>query len=222
MKRYAIIVAGGSGTRMQGAMPKQFLDLSGKPILMHTLERFHRPGIEIILVLHSGFHDYWKQQCLSHNFHVPHLLIGGGKSRAESVRNGLELTVQPSVIAVHDAVRPFISPVFLERLYSEAEAHGTAIPVLPVKETLRQLTAEGSITVDRDQYRLVQTPQVFKSEILHEAFENEGYDRFTDEASLVESMSNCSLHLTAGEETNIKLTVPADLYLAAHFLSSGH
>jgi 2-C-methyl-D-erythritol 4-phosphate cytidylyltransferase len=222
MKRYAIIVAGGSGTRMQGVLPKQFLDLAGKPILMHTLERFHRPGIEIILVLHSGFHDYWKDQCVAHDFHVPHLLVGGGKSRAESVRNGLELTVQPSLIAVHDAVRPFISPGFIERLFKEAQANGTAIPVLPVKETLRQLSPEGSKTVDRDQYRLVQTPQVFRSEILHEAFEADGYDRYTDEASLVESISLFPLHLTAGEETNIKLTVPADLYLAAHFLSSGH
>jgi 2-C-methyl-D-erythritol 4-phosphate cytidylyltransferase len=131
------------------------------------------------------------------------------------------MTQNPSIIAVHDAVRPFVSAGFLERLFKEAEANGTAIPVLPVKETLRKLDLTGSSTVHRDEYRLVQTPQVFKSEILHEAFQNSEIEKFTDEASLVESLGKYALHLTAGEDMNIKLTVPADLHLAAFYLSRG-
>lgn len=215
MKRYAIIVAGGSGTRMQGTLPKQFLDLAGKPVLMHTLEKFHRPGLELILVLHPEYHEYWREQCREHNFHFPHTVVKGGKTRAESVRNGLELIGNESIVAVHDAVRPFISATFLERLFREAEENGTAIPVLPVKETLRKITENGNETVDRDHYRLVQTPQVFRGEILKNAFLQSDYNRYTDEASLVEAEGSYKLHLTAGEEINIKLTVPDDLQWAA-------
>src|SRR5687767_13526042 len=136
MKRYAIIVAGGSGTRMQGTLPKQFLNLGGRPVLMHTLEKFHRPGLEIILVLNSAWHNYWKEQCIALDFHVPHQITGGGASRAESVRKGVELTGNDALIAVHDAVRPFITPQFLQRLFEEAAIFGSAVPVLPVKETL--------------------------------------------------------------------------------------
>ena len=214
MKRYAIIVAGGSGTRMQGTLPKQFLSLAGRPVLMHTLEKFHRPGIEIILVLSNAWYQYWKEQCLELNFHVPHQLADGGANRAESVRNGLTLTGNDALIAVHDAVRPFITPGFLQRLFDEAAIFGSAIPVLPVKETLRHLEGESSVTVNRDEYRSVQTPQVFQSEILKKAFLNPDYASFTDEASLVDSTGCGPLHLTAGEEMNIKLTVPADLFLA--------
>src|SRR5687767_3779752 len=117
MKRYAIIVAGGTGTRMQGVLPKQFLELAGKPVLMHTLANFHRPGLEIILALHPEYHTYWKEQCLAAGFHVPHVLVAGGATRAGSVRNGLEKVENPSLVAVHDAVRPFISVSFLERLF---------------------------------------------------------------------------------------------------------
>jgi 2-C-methyl-D-erythritol 4-phosphate cytidylyltransferase len=221
MKRYAIIVAGGKGTRMQGTLPKQFLEVSGKPVLMHTLEKFHRPGLEIILVLHPDFHAYWQEQCNAFSFNVPYTLVAGGNSRAQSVINGLDCIQNPSLIAVHDAVRPFIKTAFLERLFTEAEEMGSAIPVLPVKETMRHLGPEGSRTVNRDEYRLVQTPQVFKSEILKEAFLNPDFAAFTDEASLVEATGKFPLHLTAGEEQNIKLTVPADLHLAAYYLSGG-
>lgn len=220
MKRYAILVAGGVGSRMQGTLPKQFLELAGRPVLMHTLERFHRPGIEIILVLHPDYHTYWKEQCLAGNFSVPHLLVAGGQTRAGSVRNGLEKVENNSLVAVHDAVRPFVSAAFLERLYREAEKEGTAIPVMPVKETLRQLNNEGSQTVNRDEYRLVQTPQIFRSELLKEAFRNPAFEKFTDEASLVEETLQRRLHLTAGEEENIKLTVPADLKWAGYYIST--
>lgn len=219
MKRYAIIVAGGSGTRMQGTLPKQFLALGGRPVLMHTLEKFHRPGIDIILVLNKAWHQYWKEQCLANEFHIPHDLVDGGNTRAESVRNGMKNIGNGALVAVHDAVRPFISPNFLLRLYEEAAQFGSAIPVLPVKETLRHLQKDGSVTVSRDEYRIVQTPQVFQSEILIKAFLNPEYSSFTDEASLADSTDCGPLHLTAGEETNIKLTVPADLFHAEWLLS---
>lgn len=217
-KRCAVIVAGGQGIRMQGVLPKQFLEVNGLPVLMHTINRFNIPGIELILVLKDDYHQYWKDQCKALNFDVPHRLVAGGNTRADSVLNGIKDLHADSFVAVHDAVRPILTEAFIQRLFAAAEKFGTAVPVVPVKYTLRHVTDDASITVPRDEFVMVQTPQVFNSGLLQKAFMTEGYDRYTDEASLYEASGNGPVHLETGEENNIKLTVPADLILAGILL----
>lgn len=217
MKKFAIIVAGGQGIRMQGALPKQFLELSGEPVLAHTLRRFHLPDVHLILVMHPDYLVYWSERAAGLTGLPAHQLVSGGTTRGESVRNGLQSISEEGLVAVHDAVRPVFSPGLVQRLYEEALQHGSAIPVVPVKDTLRRLTNEGSTTVPRDQYRAVQTPQVFLISRLKAAFQHAHAQEFTDEASLVEA-AGFPVHLSAGEENNIKITVPADLPAAAALL----
>lgn len=217
MKRFAIIVAGGQGIRMQGTLPKQFLPLEGEPVLLHTLRRFHLPGIRIILVMNAGYIDYWKELC-SELTNVPeHEIVPGGDTRALSVLNGLKSITEDGMVAIHDAVRPLCSADLIHRLYEECVIHGSAIPVIPVKDTLRLLDENGSKTVPREQYRAVQTPQVFRLKTLLEAFDIPDAERYTDEASIFQA-SGHPVHLSEGEESNIKLTVPSDMLLAASFL----
>ena len=225
MERYAILVAGGQGLRMGGDVPKQFLPLNGKPVLMHTIERFLEvfPDIHIIIVLPQGQHDYWHALCSKHGFADTFQLAMGGPSRFHSVLNGLSAIpaeVSQAVVAVHDGVRPFVSKETLRRCYDEAEQSGTAVPVLPVVETIRELLPEGgSRTVPRDNYRLVQTPQVFQLNILRQAYEQPFSAHFTDDASVVESLG-IPISLVEGNRENIKLTTPADLLLAHGILEA--
>lgn len=225
MERYAILVAGGQGLRMGGDVPKQFLPLNGKPVLMHTIERFLEvfPDIHIIIVLPQGQHDYWHALCSKHGFADTFPLALGGPSRFHSVLNGLSAIpaeVSQAVVAVHDGVRPFVSRETLVRCYDEAEHSGTAVPVLPVVETIREILPEGgSRTVPRDNYRLVQTPQVFLLNILRQAYEQPFSAHFTDDASVVESLG-IPISLVEGNRENIKLTTPADLLLAHGILEA--
>ena len=171
MKRYVIIVAGGQGIRMNGSLPKQFLSLNGIPVLMHTISAFHYPDIDVILVMNKDYISYWEDLCKQYSFNLNHRIVKGGKTRAESVKNGLDLIVEEGVVAVHDAVRPFVSPELIDRLFSNAETHKSAIPVIDVKDTLREITKDGeSITVPRIKYRAVQTPQLFTVSSLKKAF----------------------------------------------------
>ncbi len=223
MKRYAIIVAGGKGLRMGGELPKQFIPIEGRPVLMRTLDTFHAcdESIQIILVLPRDHQDYWRELCAQYQFAVPHRIADGGATRFHSVQSGLSLVDAPeALVAVHDGVRPFVSHEVISRCYAEAEAHGAVVPVIPVVETVRQLVGEGSVTVDRNAYRLVQTPQTFRATLLRRAYEQPYTDAFTDDASVVEALGE-AVTLVDGNRENIKLTTPFDLIVAKALVDSG-
>ena len=215
MKKYIIIVAGGKGLRMGGDIPKQFLPVCGKPVLMRTLEAFHAydASIHIILVLPVSQQDYWKQLCQEYRFELSHDIANGGETRFHSVKNGLALVEGEGLVGVHDGVRPFVSQEVIARCYAEAEAKKAVIPVIGVVETVRHLTDEGSETVPRDQYKLVQTPQVFDAALLRSAYQQPYVEMFTDDASVVEALGE-QVSLVEGNRENIKLTTPFDMKLA--------
>lgn len=218
MDRYAILVAGGKGLRMGSDIPKQFLPLRGRPVLMHTIDVFRRtyPDIHIILVLPREQQDYWRQLCGQHGYDVEVCVADGGEARFHSVRNGLSQIPDGArgVVGVHDGVRPFVSPETIRRCFEAAEEYGAVVPVVPVVETVRQLLADGSsMTVDRNAYRLVQTPQTFDIQLLKKVYGQPFDPFFTDDASVVEAMGH-PIKLVEGNNENIKLTNPADLKLA--------
>jgi 2-C-methyl-D-erythritol 4-phosphate cytidylyltransferase len=220
MNKYALIVAGGSGTRMGGDIPKQFLLLDdGKPVLKHTLEAFHTydPRMRIILLLPRGQDVYWKQLCKEHDIRVPHEIAQGGETRFHSVRNGLDVIPHNGIVGIHDGVRPFVSTAVIARCYEVAEKHKIAVPVVEVTDTLRRLTTAGSETENRDDYRLVQTPQVFDAALLKEAYTQHYSPSFTDDASVVEAMG-VPITLVEGNRENIKITTPFDLIIASSLI----
>ncbi len=220
MKKYAIIVAGGIGLRMGGELPKQFIPIEGRPVLMRTLDTFHAcdSGIEIILVLPRDHQPYWQELCREYAFTIPHHIADGGATRFHSVQNGLALVCDAeALVAVHDGVRPFVSHEVIRRCYNEAALHGAVVPVIPVVETVRHLLPEGSETVSRDAYRLVQTPQTFSAALLRRAYEQPFCEAFTDDASVVEALGH-AVHLVEGNRENIKLTTPFDLTVARALL----
>lgn len=215
MKAYAIIVAGGKGLRMGGEVPKQFLPINGKPILMHTIEAFRKglDGIEIILVLPADQHEYWQKLCKDYNFCSPELIAKGGETRFHSVKNGLALLPddEDAVVGIHDGVRPFVSKETIQRCYATAAGGRAVVPVVPVVETIRQILPNGkSITRPRDEYRLVQTPQTFPLVMLKKAYEQSYSETFTDDASVVEAMGE-EILMVEGNRENIKITTPSDL-----------
>ncbi|GAB3997812.1 2-C-methyl-D-erythritol 4-phosphate cytidylyltransferase [Spirosoma daeguense] len=211
---FAIIVAGGSGSRMKSDIPKQFLLLNNKPILQHTLERFLEvvPAFQIRLVLPERELELWAKLCKEHNFHPDIQLIHGGASRFQSVRNGLAAISAPEgLVAVHDGVRPFISPDIIRHSFATASRTGSAITCVPVKDSVRVVDAEGrSQAVDRRLYRLVQTPQTFQLSLFRKAFQVDEQPFFTDCASVVE-YAGYSVTLIEGAYENIKITTPDDL-----------
>ena len=225
----AIIVAGGKGLRMGADLPKQFLPIGGRPVLMHTLEAFERavPGIRLVLVLPEDHQPFWHDLCLQHSFRLPHEVATGGATRFHSVLNGLEALVKlssaeissssDSLVAVHDGVRPFVAPEVIRRTFDAAREHGAAVPVVPVVETLRQLSSSSSCTVDRSAYRLVQTPQTFQLPLLLRAYGQTYRDAFTDDASVVEALGH-DITLVEGNRENIKITTPFDLTIAEALL----
>lgn len=220
MKYYAIIVGGGSGTRMQQQLPKQFLELKAKPVLMHTMEAFAKSDVhpEIILVLNVHYHQLWEDLCVRHQFNIPHQLIKGGEHRFDSVKNGLKAIPSNSVVAIHDAVRPLVSTELIAKSFKQAELMGNAVTALPSKDSVRQLTNTGSEALRRESVYLVQTPQTFKLEQLKKAYQQVFRIDFTDDASVVEKMG-FPIHLLEGESSNIKITYPEDLLLAELLLN---
>ncbi len=216
---YVLIVAGGKGLRMGADIPKQFLPVGGKPVLMRTLEAFYayNQDMRIILVLPHGQQDYWKRLCGEYRFDIPHSIADGGETRFHSVRNGLALVDEPGLVGVHDGVRPFVSQEVIARCYALAATELAVVPVVKVVETVRRLTDAGSITVNRDEYRLVQTPQVFDGEVLKQAYSQPYTSAFTDDASVVEAWG-VPVTLTEGNRENIKITTPFDLKVAAALL----
>lgn len=221
MKKYAIIVAGGSGQRMKSSVPKQFMELQGKPILMHTLEKFYSAAasIQIILVLPSSHHGVWATLCHKHHFNIPHQVCEGGDSRFQSVKKGLQLCTKESMIAVHDGVRPLVHPDLILNLYKDAESNHAVIPVCPVAESIRKVIGDESKALDRSQYYSVQTPQCFSSELLFKAYSQEEQSLFTDDASVVEALGE-KVHLVDGQYSNIKITTPKDLVVAEALMKS--
>jgi len=217
--KIALIVAGGKGERMQTDIPKQFIEINGKPILMYTLEKFHRYDAEmsLILVLPAVQIDFWKALCKKYAFDTQHQIIAGGSTRFQSVKNGLDSIFGPALIAVHDGVRPLVSIETISRCFDKAEAFGTAIPVVDLVDSIRQIMPEGSQSVDRSAFKQVQTPQVFDSGILKNAYEQDFSTLFTDDASVVESMG-AKIQLVEGNRENIKITTAFDLEMAEFLL----
>ena len=214
---YIIIVAGGKGLRMGSDIPKQFLPIGGKPVLMRTLERFreYSKDIQIILVLPEAQQAYWHQLCQEYHFDVEYTLANGGQTRFHSVQNGLTKVPDDAigVVGVHDGVRPFPSIEVIRNCYTTAREKKAVIPVIPVVETVRHLEGEQSKTVPRDAYRLVQTPQTFDIQLLKAANRQPYNDGFTDDASVVEAFGY-NITLVEGNRENIKITTPYDLKIA--------
>lgn len=215
MERYAVIVAGGKGLRMGGDVPKQFLPIGGKPVLMRTIEVFRQvyPDIRIILVLPASQQEYWQQLCREYAFVQPLQIADGGETRFHSVSNGLRMIPDDTdgIVGIHDGVRPFVSAGTIRRCYDEAARCGAVVPVVPVVETIRRLREDGtSLTVPRDEYKLVQTPQTFRISLLKEAYRQTYTPFFTDDASVTEAMG-VHVRLVEGNRENIKITTPADI-----------
>lgn len=222
MNKYAIIVAGGSGTRMQSDIPKQFMLLNGKPILYYAINSFLKTfeDCTIVLVL-PEIHIGTGQEIIDAFFDYNKIkIVAGGRTRFHSVQNGLaKVEDDDCIIFVHDAVRPVLSEALLKRCYACAVELGTAIPSIAVKDSLRQLTENGNEAVNRNDFVLIQTPQTFHSKILLPAFKIDYKEKFTDEASVVEAFG-LNVSLIEGDEQNIKITTPTDLLLAETFLKT--
>lgn len=219
MTQYVLIVAGGKGIRMGGDIPKQFLPIGGVPVLMRTMDAFYayNQDIQIILVLPHDQQAFWQDLCRKHHFERPYRIADGGETRFHSVKNGLALVETPALVGVHDGVRPFVSSDVIRRCYAEASQKHAVVPCVNVVETLRYVQEEGSVTVPRDEYRLVQTPQVFDATLLKKAYEQPYSPQFTDDASVVESMGMV-VSLIEGNRENIKITTPFDLKIASALL----
>lgn len=220
MNDYVIIVAGGKGLRMGGEVPKQFLPIGGKPVLMHTIERFKEAiaDIQIILVLPKEQQAYWRGLCKEYHFDTVHTIADGGQTRFHSVQNGLCKIPDDAtgVVGVHDGVRPFVSTEVIQRCYVAARKEKAVIPVIPVVETLRN-TRQGR-NVYREDYKIVQTPQTFDIQLLKAANEQPYTEQFTDDASVVEAFGH-AVNMVEGNRENIKITTPFDLVIAKALFS---
>ena len=219
MKHIVIIVAGGSGKRMQTNIPKQFLLLNEDPVLIRTIRAFHQynPEMEIIVVLPQDQVKYWRTLCTKHRFNIPHEIVEGGKTRHHSVKNAMAGVEHGALVAVHDGVRPLISEALIRTCFDTAAILGNAVPVVELSESIRELEGEKNTRADRSRFRLVQTPQVFHSDQLIEAFGQPYKQVFTDEATLVESAGH-RIHLVKGQPDNIKITTALDLCIASTVL----
>lgn len=220
MQKTVIIVAGGSGSRMKSDIPKQFIEIGGKAILMYTILRFkeYDKNISVRLVLPENQVDYWKELCAKYNFSEEHEIVTGGITRFHSVRNGLSGLSNDGLIAIHDGVRPFVSIETIKRCFDTAFEYGAGIPVTDVQETIRKADGDYSYTVDRTTFKLVQTPQVFDAQLILDAYKQEYDESFTDDASVFESTGKMVV-LVEGNRENIKITTPADLICAKAFLN---
>lgn len=220
-KRYAIIVAGGSGKRFGGELPKQFLPLDGKAVLMRTIEQFDQADTSIVVVLPAEHQQMWIDMCKESNFPITHTIATGGKTRFESVKNGIaaiESLAEGDLVAVHDGVRPLASVELINRCFDTAQATGSAIPVVNPSDSIRQVHDDGtSRQLLRSSLRAVQTPQTFRAELLKGAYDVEESPLFTDDASVVEH-AGYQVTLVEGEVTNIKITTPIDMIVASELI----
>lgn len=236
MQKTVIIVAGGKGLRMGGDLPKQFLPLQGQPVLMHTITMFYQwdSTVDLIIVLPEKHVAYWKMLSKELNFKIPHRAVSGGETRFHSVQHGLDAVhdisrlceyanqsgteeVAKKLIAIHDGVRPLVSPEVITACFKTAETYGTAIPVIPIMESIREINGDESRPFDRSRLCVVQTPQVFHADILIGAYNQPYNAQFTDDASVVEATGH-KIHLVNGNIENIKITTPFDLQYAEYFI----
>lgn len=223
MIKYAIIVAGGSGTRMEAEFPKQFMLLNKKPVLLNSIEAFYNYSneIKLILVLHPDYLGYWKKVCVDYRVTIPVQVVAGGPTRFQSVKNGLSAIDNEGLVAVHDAARPLINPSFVEKLFEEAEIFGSSVPGVAVNDTIRQFDGKTSVQLDRNALRAMQTPQVFKISELQNAYMQSYTELFTDDASVMQ-MAGYSLKITEGLPINLKITYPHDIILAEAILANAN
>lgn len=221
LKNYVIIVAGGSGNRMGTETPKQFLEIAGMPVLMHTITAFRKSfqDIDIVVVLPESQIKFWKNLCIKYNFIIPFEVCAGGETRFQSVKNGLNQLDGDGLVGIHDGVRPLVSDETIKRCYKDAAIYGNAIPVVDVVETVRYTDTDINKVIDRSKLRLVQTPQVFRLQSIKEAFNQEYLESFTDDASVFEKFGGV-IHLSEGNRENLKLTHPTDLILGESLLLS--
>ncbi len=221
MNKYVIIVAGGSGSRMQSTLPKQFIKIGKNPILMHTIQSFYNfsDQIKIILVLPVKEIITWRNLCEQYNFNINHIIIKGGTTRFESVKNGFSCIEDiDSIVAIHDGVRPFVTNEIINEGFLIAQKNGTAVTSIISKDSVRKINEDGSNTsIDRESIRIIQTPQTFQYQILKDALEKAGHTKFTDDASVAEA-AGYLIHLIEGSYKNIKITSPEDLIIAELFL----
>lgn len=210
-----IIVAGGSGSRMQSTLPKQFILLAGESILMHTIRQFYayNPALETVVVLPEKELPFWQQQCEKLQFEIPHKVVFGGATRFQSVKNGLAKVEGKGIVAVHDGVRPFVPKNVIAEAFKTAREKGNAVVAVALKDSIRQVTETGSQALDRSQFRLIQTPQCFTWDLLQKAYALPEETTFTDDASVVEKLGE-TINLTEGSYENIKITTPEDLLWA--------
>ncbi len=216
MKIFVIIVAGGSGTRMGGDVPKQFLEVGGIPVLRRTIECFTEfdSRIEMIVVLPESQREYWKTYCMKENFNLRYRLVSGGITRFHSVRNALRYVPDGAVVAIHDGVRPFADRDLLERIFEAAEKHDGVIPAIPLYDSIRSVSEDGGTApADRSRFVSVQTPQVFRSELIKKAYSGAFRPDFTDDASVFQSAGG-KVELVQGSRLNMKITDREDLKLA--------
>jgi len=220
MQKSVIIVAGGLGMRMNSDIPKQFLVIAGKPVLMHTLLKFYHfyQQINIVLVLPHEHIETWNLLCSQHRFFIPHQIETGGTERFYSVKNGLKHIDEKGVVAIHDGARPLVSGELIQNSFEAAAKFGSAIPVIKPSESIRKIDCSNSDPVDRDHYRLVQTPQTFKASLILEAYELPWQPQFTDDATVLEAAGH-KVHLIEGAPENIKITRPSDLIFAEALLN---
>jgi 2-C-methyl-D-erythritol 4-phosphate cytidylyltransferase len=220
-QEYAIIVAGGKGTRIKSALPKQFLELNGLPILMHTINAFQRysKNIVVILVLPQDDFEIWQSLCSKHNFTAKLILQKGGDTRFQSVKNGLEKIEGDGLVAVHDGVRPLVSEDIIGASYRLAAVHKTAVAAVRLKESIRMTDQDNTKAVDRSKFRLIQTPQTFEVALIKKAYQIKDDPSLTDDASVVERTGQV-ISLFEGSYENIKITTPEDLIVAEALLNS--
>lgn len=219
MKKFALIVAAGSGSRMNAAVPKQFIEINGRPVLMHTFDVFlqYDPQIEFILVLPKDLVELWKSLCKKHNFNLLHKIALGGETRFDSVKNGLDLISDEGVVFIHDGVRPLVSINTLKNCFETALEKGNSLPVVTVSESIRMVEGSKNCAVDRSKYFLVQTPQTFKTHLIKKAYQQATSNVYTDDATVMEN-SGQTIHLVEGNRENIKITFAEDLVYAKMLL----
>ena len=218
-KHTIIIVAGGTGKRMQENLPKQFLEINNKPIIFHTIEQFLKfdSTIDFVISLHPDYVDYWKELIQKHNFIFDHKITLGGKERFHSVQNALELVEDNSIVGIHDSVRPFVSQTTIKNCFETALKNGSAIPVIDSINSLRLITDNGNEIINRDIIKAVQTPQYFDSKTIKQCYQMDYSRKFADDASVYEAVGY-KIHLCKGNEENIKITSPIDLIIGKEIL----
>lgn len=215
MKYFAIITGGGIGSRMQESIPKQFLLLQGIPIIMHTIRHFQLLTDTIFVTLPKQWFGYWQELQEEYGFNIPHVIIEGGNTRFESVKNAISHLPEEGFVAIHDAVRPFVRSSFIQACFEHAESHGSAVMVAPVKDSLRMISGARTKAVDRNDFFAVQTPQVFPCEIIKKAYQQSFQSCFTDDATVVETLGY-DIELVSSNELNLKITTKEDLLLAEY------